>query len=367
MRNLFLGLGFLTTLQLASAAPGVSIKPYGTLDDGTKINEYVLQNGTDARIHVINYGGIITQIHVPDKNGKYADVALGCSSLKDYVEGHPYFGAIVGRVANRTANAKFSLNGKDYQLFANNGPHHLHGGKKGFDKVVWDITVPDKTKPVLVLKYTSKDGEEGYPGNLSIQVTYTLDDKNAIHCEYSATTDKATPVNLTQHSYFNLAGHDQGTILDHVLQLNAPEFTRSDKTMIPTGVIAPVKGTPFDFTTPTVIGKRFKQLEGEPLGYDLNFVLVAGRELKLAAVVMEPKSGRTLTVSTTEPGLQFYTGNFLDGKQKGKGLLYKQYSGFCLEAQHYPDSANQKSFPSIILKPGEKYQQHTVYQFGVAK
>ncbi|WP_020474134.1 aldose epimerase family protein [Zavarzinella formosa] len=353
----------------AAEKAGTTKKEYGKLADGKVVDEYTLVNANGVTMKVISYGGIITELHVPDKDGKLADIVLGCSNLAEYVEGHPYFGALIGRVGNRIAKGKFTLDGKEYTLATNNGPNHLHGGKVGFDKVVWKVTPKEVPHgQALVLSYSSPDGEEGYPGKLDVEVTYTLTDKNEVTFDYSAKTDKTTPVNLTQHSYFNLAGHKSGTILEHNLMLAADNYTPTDDTLIPTGKIDPVKGTPFDFTTSTQIGKHIKEIKADPVGYDLNYVINPQRSKNwLAAVVTEPKSGRTMTVTTTEPGIQFYSGNFLDGKQKGKeGTLYKQYGGFCLETQHYPDSANQKTFPATILKPGDTYHQLTTYAFGVA-
>ncbi len=353
-----------------SSKPGITKKPYGKMPDGTQVDEYTLTNKNGMSMKVITFGGIVTEIHVPDKHGKIADICLGCSNLDEYLEGHPYFGSIVGRVGNRIAKGKFALNGKEYMLATNNGPNHLHGGKVGFDKRVWKAEPADLgDRKVLVLQYTSKDGEEGYPGTLETKVTYVLNDGNEWQIQYAATTDKATPVNLTQHCYFNLAGHNSGAILDHILWINADKYTPTDDTLIPTGKIEPVKGTPFDFTKPTAIGAHIKEIKADPQGYDLNYVLngKAGTLRKIAEAT-DPKSGRTMTVWTTQPGVQFYSGNFLDGKQKGKGgIKYKQYSGFCLEAQHYPDSINHPEFPSVVLKPGETYRQTTAYVFGVAK
>jgi aldose 1-epimerase len=349
---------------------GITKKVYGKMPDGTQVDEYTLTNSKGMTMKVITLGGIVTELHVPDKDAKFADVCLGCSNLEEYMEGHPFFGALAGRVANRIAKGKFTLDGKEYTLATNNGPNHLHGGKVGFDKRVWKAEASDLgDRKALVLQYTSKDGEEGYPGNLEVKITYVLNDKDEWHIHYQATTDKATPINLTQHCYFNLAGHDAGTILDHVLKIDADKYTPTDDTLIPTGKIEPVKGTPFDFTTPTPIGKQIKEIKADPQGYDLNYVLngKAG-ESRVIAEVTDPKSGRVMRVSTTQPGVQFYTGNFLDGKQKGKGgVKYKQYAGFCLETQHYPDSINHPNFPSVVLKPGETYRQGTSYKFEVTK
>ncbi|HVK11230.1 MAG TPA: aldose epimerase family protein [Gemmataceae bacterium] len=374
MRKAFASLALLAFAAGAAAddkaKAGITKKPYGKLPDGTAVDEYTLTNHNGMTMKVITYGGIVTELHVPDKAGKPGDVCLGCSNLEEYLEGHPYFGAITGRVANRIAKGKFTLGGKEYTLATNNGPNHLHGGQKGFDKVVWTANPVDGQGGVaLELKYTSKDGEEGYPGTLESTVLYVLNDQNEWRITYKATTDKATPINLTQHAYFNLAGHASGDVLGHVLKLEADRYTPTDDTLIPTGKIEPVKGTPFDFTVPTAIGKNIKMIKADPQGYDLNYVLngEAGT-LRLAATVTEPTSGRVMKVHTTEPGIQFYSGNFLDGKQKGKGgVKYAQHGGFCLETQHYPDSINQKAFPSVVLEPGKTYSHTTVYGFSVAK
>jgi len=374
MRKLFASLVVILSAALAHAEDkpraGISKKPYGKMPDGTAVEEYTLTNRNGMTMKVITLGGIVTELHVPDRDGKTADVCLGCSNLEEYLEGHPFFGAIAGRVGNRIAKGKFTLNGKEYTLAVNNGPNHLHGGTKGFDKKVWKARPdPEKEVPTLVLDYRSKDGEEGYPGDLDVEITYRLLDTNAWEITYVAKTDKPTPVNLTQHCYFNLAGHDSGTILYHLLQIDADKYTPTDDTLIPTGKIEPVKGTPFDFTTPTPIGKHIKEIKADPQGYDLNYVLngKAG-ELRQIAQVTDPKSGRVMTVSTTQPGVRFYSGNFLDGKQKGKGgVRYKQYAGFCLETQHFPDSVNHPEFPSVILEPGKFYGHTTVYTFSTAK
>lgn len=373
MRKLFAAVTVGLVAAVAAAddrpAPGITHKPYGKTKDGTPVEEYTLTNKNGVTMKVITYGGIVTEIHVPDKDGKFADVCLGCTDLAEYEAGHPFFGAIAGRVANRIAKGKFTLNGKQYTLAVNNPPNHLHGGDRGFDKRVWKAEGSDLgDRKALVLKYTSKDGEEGYPGNLDATVTYVLNDANEWHINYKATTDQPTPINLTQHCYFNLAGHDSGTILDHLLTINADKYTPTDETLIPTGKIESVKGTPFDFTTPTPIGKHIKEIKADPQGYDLNYVLNGKTgEMHPCAVVRDPKSGRTLTVRTTEPGVQFYSGNFLDGKQKGKGgVRYQQYAGFCLETQHFPDSINHPEFPSVVLEPGKTYTHSTVYAFGVA-
>ena len=338
---------------------------FGKTPDGKTVDLYVLNNGR-VTVKVMTYGGIITEVLVPDRHGKVADVVLGFDSLDGYLSKNPHFGAITGRVANRIAKGRFTLDGKEYKLALNNGPNSLHGGLKGFDKVVWKAEdVSGAAGPAVKMSYLSPDGEEGYPGNLSITVTYTLTADDAIKIDYSATTDKATPVNLTNHSYFNLAGDDSGSILDHELTLAADEYTPSDATLIPTGEIKSVKGTPLDFTSPTAIGSRFSQIKADPVGYDDNYVIRPDKTSPaFTARVVDPKSGRMLEMYTTEPGVQFYTSNFLDGTLKGKkGTVYKQYQAFCLEAQHFPDSINQPKFASIVLRPGATYSQTTIYKF----
>lgn len=349
------------------AGPGsVSKMDFGKTPDGKTVELYTLTNGK-ITAKVMTYGAILTELITPDRTGKPGDVVLGFDSLEGYLAGHPYFGATVGRVANRIGGAKFSLDGKDYKLAVNNGPNTLHGGLKGFDKVVWkaeDVSGP--AGPAVKFTYQSPDGEEGYPGTLDVAVTYTVTDQNELKIDYKATTDKATPVVLTNHSYFNLAGPASGAILDHELTLKAANYTPGDATMIPTGEIAPVKGTPLDFTKPTAIGERISQIKADPVGYDHNFVIDTDARLpKPVATVYEPKSGRVMEVMTTEPGIQFYTGNFLDGTVKGKGgVVYKKHQAFCLETQHFPDSVNHPNFPSTILKPGQTYTSTTIYKFG---
>jgi aldose 1-epimerase len=343
-------------------------RKFGEMPDGTVIDEVTFTNGQGAKVKIIPYGGIVTEIHVPDRDGKVDDVALGFDNLKDYLAEHPFFGCLVGRVANRIAKGRFTLDGKQYTLAINNPPNTLHGGKQGFDKKVWKIADKGKGdgKGWLKLTYLSKDGEEGYPGDLSCTVTYTWTDANELHIDYEATTDKATPVNLTNHSYFNLRGTKMpGDVVGHEMLLEASKYTPTDDTLIPTGKIEPVAGTPYDFTKPMTIGARIDQLKGDPGGYDINYVLDGGgKNLSLAARVTEPKTGRVMEVSTTEPGIQFYTGNFLNGTLKGKGgVVYKKHYGLCLEAQHFPDAVNHSNFPSIVLKPGQTYRQTTVYKF----
>lgn len=339
------------------------------MPDGTAVEAFTLVNGKGVRVTAITLGGIITELHVPDRSGVMGDIVLGFDSLDGYAKEHPFFGAIIGRYGNRIGKARFSLDGQTYTLAANNGEHHLHGGIKGFDKVVWRGE-PTATGTGVTFTRRSVDGEEGYPGNLDVTVTYTLTEDNALKVDYSATTDKATPVNLTQHSYFNLAG--KGTSVDHVLMLNAHQYTPVDAGLIPTGALTPVDGTPFDFRTPTAIGARINGTDPQLVygkGYDHNWVLSrSGAGLQLAARVTEPTSGRTMEIHTTEPGIQFYAGNFLDGTLRGKGgQTYAHRSGFCLETQHYPDSPNQSAFPSTTLRPGATYTSQTVFTFGVAR
>jgi aldose 1-epimerase len=350
----------------------ITKKPFGTTGDGKPVDLYTLTNKHGMEVRVMSYGGIILSLRVPDKNGHFDDVTLGYDSLDGYLKKSPYFGAIVGRYGNRIANGKFTLDGKEYTLAKNNGPNSLHGGLKGFDKVVWEAEPFENQDGVgVIFKYTSPDGEEGYPGNLKTRVTYTLTDQNELVFAYHATTDKATPINLTNHTYFNLAGDGKGDILGHVLMLNADRFTPVDKTLIPTGELRSVKGTPFDFTKPTVVGARIHEQDEQLLfagGYDHDFVINRqGPGLALAARVEEPTTGRVMEVFTTEPSVQFYCGNFLDGTITGKGgHVYKQRTGFCLETQHYPDSPNKPDFPSTILRPGETYDSKTVYKFSTA-
>ncbi|ALW84587.1 galactose mutarotase [Hymenobacter sedentarius] len=345
---------------------------FGKTNDGTEVQLFTLTNASGAKATITNFGGTLTSLIVPDKNGKMGDVILGFDNVSGYqspefLKSGPYFGALIGRYGNRIKGGKFALDGKTYTLATNNGPNTLHGGKVGFDKVVWKAEPGTSADgQTLKLSYLSKDGEEGYPGNLNVAVVYTLTNDNALKIDYTATTDKATPINLTNHAYFNLnhgAGKD---ILGHEVTIPADRYTVVDATLIPTGELRPVKGTPFDFTTPHAIGERIAQVPG---GYDHNWVLNnAATPQHAAATVYEPITGRTMEVTTDEPGIQFYTGNFLDGTLKGKGgTVYGKHAGFCLETQHFPDSPNQPKFPSTVLKPGETFHSVSTYKFGVRK
>ncbi len=353
------------------AKPQVSKGAFGKTSDGKPVEIYTLTNSRGSEAKVITYGGTVVSLKVPDKSGNLGDVVLGYDSIADYEKHTSYFGSLIGRYGNRIAKGKFKIGSNDYFLAKNNGENHLHGGPKGYDKVVWTgRAFADATGANLELKYLSKDGEEGYPGNLSITVVYTLTEKNELKIVYSATTDKPTVVNLTHHSYFNLAGAGNGTILDHELMINANAFLPTDAGSIPTSDVRKVAGTPFDFTKPTAIGSRISARDQQVefgKGYDHNWVLnKKGKALTLAATAYDKTSGREMKVWTTEPGLQFYSGNFLDGAIKGKsGQDYPYRSGFCLEAQHYPDSPNQPKFPSTLLRPGQRYSQTTVYAFSV--
>ncbi len=334
------------------------------MPDGAKVQLFTMSNDQGMTVRIISYGGIITQLHVPDRNGEMADVVLGHETLEGYLNRSRYFGALIGRYANRIARGRFDLDGVEYQLAINNGHNHLHGGFRGFDKVVWQAS---EVADGLQLTYYSEDGEENYPGKLEAKVTYSLAETNELRIEYRAHTDRETIVNLTNHSYFNLAG--SGTILGHELTIEADAFTPVDETLIPTGEIRAVAGTPMDFTSARPIGSRindcFDQLQMAGGGYDHNFVLrTASGTLRHIATVREPVSGRVLQIATTEPGLQFYSGNFLDGSIVGKsGIAYRKHSGFCLETQHFPDSPNHPNFPSTTLKAGEEYRHTTIFKF----
>jgi aldose 1-epimerase len=334
--------------------------------DGQDVHLYTLTGRSGMVAKVMTYGAILTELHVPDRNGTKADVVLGFDTLEGYLAGHPFFGATTGRVANRIAGGKFTLDGKEHVLATNNGPNHLHGGVKGIDKRVWKAEELAGTDgPAVRFSYTSPDGEEGYPGTLSIEVTYTVIAAGGLRIDYQATTDRPTPVNLTHHSYFNLAGAGNGTILDHELELRASRYTPVDDTSIPTGEIRSVKGTVMDFSRATTIGSRIDQLAGNPGGYDHNYCLDSqDGSLALAARLRDPKTGRVMEIRTTEPGIQLYTANYLDGSITGKGgKVYAKHAGLCLETQHYPDSVNQPSFPSTILRPGATYTQTTLHRF----
>jgi len=356
----------------------VSQAPFGTIN-GRPVTVYTLTNSSGMELRATNYGGIILSLLVPDRNHQLGDVVLGFDSLPPYATVSPYFGALIGRYGNRIARARFTLDGHTYTLAKNNGPNSLHGGKIGFNKVIWAAAPFQKPDGVgIVLTRTSPDGEEGYPGNLKVTVSYTLTDSNEVIFDYRATTDKATPINLTQHSYFNLSDGDS-TILGQVVMINADSFTPVDSTQIPTGEIKSVANTPFDFRTPIKIGARIDENDDQlkiGKGYDHNFVLrkdsATGSDhdttagMTLAATVYDPASGRMMKVYTTEPGLQFYTGNFLDGTLMGKGgVVYKHRSGFAMEMQHFPDSPNHANFPSTILRPGEQYHSRSIYKFSV--
>jgi aldose 1-epimerase len=361
-----------TSPSSSMASPRVTKAPYGRLPDGTAVDGYTITNDHGVTMHVITYGGIITSLNTPDRSGKAEDIVLGFDSLAGYVKDSPYFGALVGRYANRIAKGRFTLDGKTYQLPVNNGQNSLHGGTRGLDKVVWNAApFHNDSSAGVVLTYTSPDGDQGYPGTLSLRVTYTLNNRNELAVDYHATTDKATPVNLSQHTYWNLVGGARRDILDHVLELDASRYTPVDSTLIPTGQLAPVAGTPFDFRTPTAIGARINA-PNEQLkiagGYDHNWVLDARGPRHHAARVVEPTSGRTLDVYTDQPGLQFYSGNFLDGTIRGKGgQVYGHRYALALETQHFPDSPNHPSFPSTILRPGHAFNSRTVFVFGTTK
>jgi aldose 1-epimerase len=358
-------------MSLHAPAAGIIKQPFGALPDGRDVELYLLTNNNGMQVSITTYGGIVTSLTVPDRTGEFADIVLGFDDLDGYLAGHPYFGAIIGRYGNRIAGGEFTLDDQTYVLAQNNNGNHLHGGVKGFDKALWRAAPefhPDG--PRLSLTYLSADGEEGYPGRLDVAVDYTLTQDDELRIGYRATTDKPSHVNLTNHSYFNLAGPGSGDILDHELLINADHFTPVDEGLIPTGEIRSVVGTPMDFRQPTAIGARIED-EDEQLrfgkGYDHNFVLnTADTGLTAAARVSEPTTGRVLDVLTREPGVQLYTGNFLDGSVTGKGgTVYGRRCAFCLETQHFPDSPNQPQFPSTVLRPGTEYRTTTIYRFSV--
>ncbi|MCH7727492.1 MAG: galactose mutarotase [Planctomycetes bacterium] len=343
----------------------VKKRSFGKTGDGKKVTLYTCTNANGLVMKLTTYGAIVVSLETPDRDGKLANITLGFDSLEGYMPRHPYLGATVGRFCNRIAKGKVTLDGKEYQLATNNAPNHLHGGDAGFDKVLWKgRTVKTDDAVGVEFRYKSKDGEEGYPGNLKVAVVYTLTNKNEFTVEFTATTDKATPINLTNHNYWNLAGAGSGTIHEHELTVSADKFLAVDDTLIPTGDLTDVKNTPLDFTKAKKIGTDLAKIKSDPVGYDHCFVLrKQDGKLNLAARVKDPKSGRVMEIYTTQPGLQFYTGNFLDGSESNGG--FKQYEAFCLETQHYPDSPNQPSFPSAILKPGETFKQTTVHRFSV--
>lgn len=354
-----------TTGPTGSTMTSLDRVVWGTTAEGAPVELYTLRNKKGMTAKIMTFGAIVTELHVPDREGRLASVVLGADTWEQYAKGFPASAAVIGRFANRIARARFTLDGRDYALAANNGPNHIHGGRKGFDKVVWQaepLETPDGV--ALKLTYQSKDGEEGYPGNLTVTVVYTLTDGNELRAEYSATTDKATPVNLTNHAYFNLAG--AGDVLDTELQILANHYTPADDALIPTGEVRSVKDTPLDFTRPTPIGARISQV-ARTRGYDHNFVLNSGGQtLALAARARDPRTGRAMQVWTTEPGVQLYTGNHLNGRATGVGgLVLKQHAGFCLETQHFPDSVNKLHFPSVILRPGATFRSTTSFRFSV--
>ncbi|MGC1272787.1 MAG: aldose epimerase family protein [Planctomycetaceae bacterium] len=384
MRRFAIGFAIVTNVLLlcccgetsatAGEKPTVKSDPFGTLPDGRAVTRYRLDNGNGVSVAIIDYGGIITEVNVPDRDGKTANITLGFDKFDGYLGPDPYFGALVGRYGNRIAKAQFELDGKTYKLAANNGPNHLHGGKVGFNERLWNGSpVRFEGQPIqtadaagVILKLISPDGEEGYPGELTTHVTYTLNRQNELKIDYIATTTASTPVNLTNHAYWNLAGEGSGTILDHVVTLHCDKYLPVDDTLIPTGELAPVKGTPMDFTSPHKIGERIAATGGDPVGYDHCYVINdSDRQLAPVAKVVDEASGRVMEVFTTEPGIQFYSGNFLDGTPANGG--YPKHGGFCLEAQKFPNSPNTPSFPSSILKPGETYRQTTMHRFSVAK
>ncbi len=350
--------------------PSISKESFGRVNDSQTADLYTLSNSHGMVAKITNYGGIITHLIVPDRDGKAEDVVLGFDSLEPYLKGHPFFGALVGRYGNRIAGGKFTLDGETYELFVNNGPNALHGGKVGFDKVLWETKEVRTDSTVgLRLTYTSADMEEGFPGNLQVEVNYTLTNSNTLRIAYKATTDKPTVVNLTNHSYFNLTGLKRD-ILEHEVMINSDSLVQVNEALIPTGKLMPVAGTPFDFTTPHAVGERIDDDSHVQIknggGYDHCWALrPGGGTLPVIATVYDPTSGRLMEVLSTEPGVQFYTANFLDGKLSGKGATYGKRFGLCLETEHYPDSPNQPQFPTTVLRPGETYETTTAYRFSV--
>ena len=378
MQRIFLACAMTATALMGgvAAAAGMDQNVFGTMPDGREVKSFTLTNGNGMRAVLIEYGATLVSLEVPDRAGALGDVVLGFDSVAEYEKGSPYFGCIVGRYANRIGGAKFSLDGKEYTLAKNDKENTLHGGKVGFDKVVWTAEpVEDKRGPAVKFSYTSKDGEEGYPGTLKVNVYYTLSNINSLRIRYEATSDAKTVCNLTHHSYFNLAGAGSGDVLQHELEIAANKFTPVDATLIPTGELRELTGSPLDFRAAKMIGTQI-EADDEQIklggGYDHNYVLLPVKNpkkpVRLAASVFDPSSGRTMEVLTTEPGLQFYTGNFLDGTLVGKsGKTYVKRGALCLEAQKFPDSPNKPEFPSCVLEPGKTYRQTTVYTFGVRK
>lgn len=369
MKPTTLSLSILLPLCCACASAGgktTKMDPFGSTATGDEVRLVTLENSNGLMAKLTDFGATLVEMHVPDRTGERADVVLGFDDVRGYEsDANQYFGCTVGRVANRIAGGRFELDGETYQLATNDGPNHLHGGDVGFGQRVWTVErIASEDGQAARFRYTSPDGEEGYPGELRVAVTYTLTDADELRIDYEATADAATPVNLTNHTYFNLAGHGSPTILDHVLQLDATHYTPTDETLIPTGDVRRVEGTPLDFREPAAIGVRIAELDDTPaLGYDHNYALGPAREVRRVGVLSHSASGRAVEVLTTEPGLQLYSGNFLKG-QKGKGgATYAHRSGVCLEAQHFPDSINDSAFPSTVLRPGETYRQTTVYRF----
>jgi aldose 1-epimerase len=358
-----------TAAPTRAAKTTVTRAAFGSLPDGTAVESFTFTNASGASVTAVNYGGIITSVRVPDRNGRLADVVLGYDALDGYLGDNSHYGAIVGRYGNRIGGARFALDGRTYELAANNGPNSLHGDLKGFDKAVWTAEPFERAGMAgVILTHTSPDGDEGFPGTLSVSMTYTFNDKNELAIDYEATTDKATVVNLTNHSYFNLGGDGSGDVLGHRLTIEADRYTPIDENMIPTGQLASVANTPLDFRTATAIGDRIADPGLKPAtGYDHNYVINrADASAVLAARVDDPQSGRLLEVFTTEPGVQLYTANHLDGSKVARaGHVYGRYGAFCLETQHYPDSPNKPSFPTTTLRPGETFKSRTVYAFGV--
>jgi aldose 1-epimerase len=363
----------LTGSVFVAAATGVTETSFGTAPDGSPVRLFTLTNANGMELRAITYGIIIVSLKVPDRNGALGDVVVGHDAMEGYLTRSRFFGAVVGRYGNRIANGRFTLDGHTYQLTQNNGTNHLHGGTRGFDKIVWDAKVTtDPRGPSVAFTHTSPDGHEGYPGKLAARVVYTLTSDNSLVVEYSATTDKPTIVNMTQHTYWNLGGDGSGKIVDHLLTINADRFTPVDSTVIPTGELAPVEGTPFDFRKATPIGARIDADHPQikiASGYDHNYALNrTGDGLEQVIRVVDPKSGRTMDISTTEPGVQFYSANKLDDSYIGKsGHVYNARTAYCLETQHYPDSPNKPNFPSPVVRPGKPYQSTTVFKFGVVK